>query len=431
MLTKAKRLLLFILACAAQQVFAQNLSRSPYSALGLGDMQFTGSAWMSAMGQVSQGISSPFLINNQNPASYHALQLTTFDVAARGSLINLKTSTSSSTTNTGTYGYFALAFPLSQKLKWGASFGLMPYTGVGYNISRNVSQAGITATENITGTGGLSRFYIGSGIRVYKGLSAGVNASYLYGQSNNTMFLNISRQDTMFNLAEFRNRYIGDFQFDIGLQFTDTFVRKQDKYKWTAGVTLSPQVQLSAYDNYSVRTMPIGSSSASSGGGIGKDTVVDRSNVKGTVTLPMMIKGGVHFQKLDAWGVGIDLGYYNWENYRAFGLRDSLKNTLSVGIGASIIPNAYAIKNYVKRVEYRAGFRYDNGNLKVNDQNINTYAISAGLGLPLGQAKSRLNISAEYMVRGTTANRLVREEYFSFTIGLIICDKWFHQYRYD
>lgn len=431
MLTKAKCLLFIFLACVVQQVSAQNLSRSPYSAIGLGDMQYTGSAWMSAMGQVSQGIASPFLINNQNPASYGALQLTTFDVAARGALVSLKTSNSSSATNTGTYGYFALAFPLSQKLKWGASFGLMPYTGVGYNISRNVSQPGVTATENIQGTGGLSRFYIGSGIKVYKGLSAGVNASYLYGQSNNTLFLNIARQDTMFNLAEFRSRYVGDFQFDLGLQYTDTFVYKEDKYKWGVGLTVSPQMDLSATDNYSVRTMPAGSTSAQSGGGIGKDTVVDRSNVKGTVTLPLIIKGGVHFQKVDAWGIGVDLGYYNWDKYRAFGTHDSLKNTLSFGIGASIIPNATALKSYIKHIEYRAGFRYDNGNIKANGNNINTYAISAGLGLPLGKAKSRLNITGEYMVRGTTENRLVREDYITITIGLVICDKWFYRYRYD
>lgn len=431
MLIKAKRLLCISLLFCAQQLVAQNVTRSPYSSLGLGELQFTGSAWMGAMGQVSQGISSPFTINNQNPASYGSLQLTTFDVAGSGAVGKMTTATASSTVRTASYGYFALGMPLSQKLKWGASFGLMPFTSVGYNITRNVSQPTFTGTEQVTGRGGLSRFYLGTGIKVYKGLSAGVNASYLYGQLKHTLFLDIPAEYSMYNIVEERNRYVGDMYYDLGLQYTDTFVYKEEKFKWGAGITFSPETNLSASDDYNVRTLPIGSKLSSGSAGYGKDTAANVSNAKGTVVMPMVIKGGIHLQQIDKWSVSIDAGYYNWANYRAFGRSDSLKNTLSLGIGLSIIPNATAIKGYLKKIEYRAGARYDNGNLKVNGQSINTYAVSAGLGLPMGRVRSRLNLTAEYMVRGTTSERLVREEYFRFTVGVIICDKWFYRYRYD
>jgi hypothetical protein len=88
-------------------------------------------------------------------------------------------------------------------------------------------------------------------------------------------------------------------------------------------------------------------------------------------------------------------------------------------------------KNYFKRIEYRAGFRYDNGNIILSNTRISTYGLSVGMGMPLGKSKSRINLSAEYFVKGTTNNNLIKEEYFRFILGLNFSDKWFQRYKYD
>lgn len=434
MSTKAKGLLIILFSCLAQLVSAQNLTRSPYSALGPGDLQFTGSAWMSAMGQTGQGLASPYLINNQNPASYHSMRYTLFDVAARGSVVNMKSASGSSQANTSSFAYFAMAFPLVQRLGWGAGFGFAPFSATGYNISRSVTRPGVSGTEYLKGNGGVSQVYFGSGIRLLKTLSAGVNVSYLFGQNNYQNFFSVQSSDTMFNLLEERKRNTGDFRFEIGLQYVDSFYYRKDssKYQWGIGLTVSPQQDISITDNYNVRTMPFGSLSPTSGGGLGKDTIVSRNDVAGRITLPMMVRGGIHLQKVDAWTLALDVGYYNWAEYRALGQRDSLKNTLSIGLGGSFIPNSNALKGYLNFVEYKAGIRYDNGNLNVKGNNINTIGISAGVGLPLARFKTKLNITGEYIMRGTTASQLIREDYFAVTIGVVICDReWFRKYRYD
>lgn len=428
MLTKAKSLFSITMILLGYHLSAQNLSKSPYSALGVGDMQFGGSAWMHGMGQINQGVSLSNGINNQNPASYSTFQFSTWDAAATGSMANISTKTANGSFNTASMAYMALGMPLSQKLNWGLSFGLMPYSGVGYNVTRQIQTSTFNGTESIEGQGGLSKFYIGSGIRIYKGLAFGFNASYAYGQIRNTTLLSIPRDSLMYNLIENRDRYIGDFMFELGLQYQDTFIYKERKYSFGLGATFGPQTSLNSNDNYNIRTLGVGVTAPTN---IGKDTVANSESVTGVVVLPMYLKGGVFFQQVNKWGVGIDLGYNNWSSYLGMGVRDSLKNMTSINIGGYFTPDAYAIKNYLKRIEYRAGMRYDNGMLSANGTNVSTIAFSVGAGLPLGKSRSKVNLAAEYLMRGTTEQKLVKEEYIRFVIGVSISDKWFQRYRYD
>ena len=428
MLTKAKGLFSMFLVLLGYQLSAQNLSKSPYSALGIGDMQFGGSAWMHGMGQINQGISLPSAINNQNPASYSGLLLSTWDVGGIGAFGNISSKNSSGSFSTASLAYISLGLPISQKLKWGVSLGLMPYSAVGYNVTRQVNTASFSGTEKIEGRGGLSKFYIGTGINVFKGLSFGVNGSYVYGQINNSTLLSIPTDSMMYNLVENRDKYVGSMMVELGLQYTDTFAYKQRKYSYGIGTTFSPQTQLAATDNYNVRSLGIGNTSI---GSIGKDTIANTDNRKGKVVIPMYLKGGVFFQQVNKWGVGVDVGYNNWANYLGLGIRDSLKNMTSFNVGGFYTPNAFDAKNYLKRVEYRAGVRYDNGMLSANGINVSTMAFSIGLGLPMGKTRSKVNIAAEYMLRGSTEQNLVREEYLRLVIGVSISDKWFQRYRYD
>jgi hypothetical protein len=110
---------------------------------------------------------------------------------------------------------------------------------------------------------------------------------------------------------------------------------------------------------------------------------------------------------------------------------DSLQNSLGFNIGGSYIPNATDYKNYFNRVEYRAGLKYDGGNVIWADKNISSYGFSLGMGMPLGKSKSKLNIAGEYYARGTTANNLIKEEYFRIVLGLNFSDRWFQRYKYD
>ncbi len=62
---------------------------------------------------------------------------------------------------------------------------------------------------------------------------------------------------------------------------------------------------------------------------------------------------------------------------------------------------------------------------------IDDFGISFGLGLPLGNRLSNLNVGFEYGKKGTTSNGLLEENYFNFRLSLSLNDVWFKQRKID
>jgi hypothetical protein len=111
--------------------------------------------------------------------------------------------------------------------------------------------------------------------------------------------------------------------------------------------------------------------------------------------------------------------------------------------GFSIIPKpVYGEKgDFFKKVRYSAGLRYENLYYNFNNTQLNEVGISFGLGLPVVKSirieeekvaiVSMVNITAEYIKRGTTDGGLVQEDYFSIGLGLNLNDKWFTKRKYQ
>src|SRR5437016_2581395 len=111
MLIKALRLpVIFLLFSIA--TYAQNLSKSPYSALGIGDLQFGGNALQSAFGQSTQGLRRVSDINNQNPASYGALKYTVIEAGLNFSSGSVFTATDKNDVYNASFGYLNIGMPL-------------------------------------------------------------------------------------------------------------------------------------------------------------------------------------------------------------------------------------------------------------------------------------------------------------------------------
>jgi long-subunit fatty acid transport protein len=429
MLHKAQRLILFsiILCFVSLKGIAQDLTKSPYSIIGVGEPYYFGSTYQWAMGQTAQGTRRQADINVMNPASYSALKYTVIDGAAYYSQGSLISKNASSDIDNFSFSYFMFGMPISVKRKAGLVFGLSPYSNLGYNVATNKNYGTYTGTTLMSGDGGLSRFHIGVGAQIIKNLSLGLNVNYLFGQTRLDQRLIIPEQYNMYNTAETRSRNIGDFQFQIGSQYHYDYESglRKDKYSFIAGASYTMATKLAAVEEHYVRSLGIG------GTVLNMDTIFYEQSNRGTVDLPFTFSGGVTWEKKDCWSLSADVNYTNWSSYRSFGYSDSLKNMLGFNIGASYIPNSSDYKNYFKRAEYRIGARYDNGNLRVRDNNISSYGISAGVGLPMGKSKSRINISGEYYVKGTTNNNLLKEEYFRIIFGINFTDRWFQRTKYE
>ncbi len=431
----AKRLVLFIIigiwACT-NIVNAQNITKSPYSIVGIGDEIYAGNASTFSMGQTNQAIRNPYAINIFNPASFSATRTTNIEAGATYSLGSFKSNNSSADVNNAWIAYLNFALPISVKRGIGLSFGLTPFSGLGYNIQSETSIPGdsarIPVLYNFVGRGGLSRFYLGYGMRLHRMASLGVNANYLFGENTNTTQLLIPPGYRMFNTNEDKRTYINGWVYDIGLQLHDTFTRvvknELREYEWIIGGTISPLSQLNAEQSYLLRSLPIGSTGGS------RDTIYSETGVLGTVVMPLSWKAGLSFARKDVWLLAADVRGTQWSDYRSFGATDSLRNSLGASLGGSYIPN-HKGKSFLSRVEYRAGVRYEQSNLSVRGTGVDVLSLNVGMGLPMAKSKSKVNIGAEWQQRGTTENGLVHENYIRIYIGVSFADKWFYRYRYD
>ena len=86
---------------------------------------------------------------------------------------------------------------------------------------------------------------------------------------------------------------------------------------------------------------------------------------------------------------------------------------------------------YWKRIVYRAGLRYSDVGLNINNQNINEFGINFGVGLPLGGTFSNANIGFEFGERGTTTADLIKEKYFNIHLSLSLNSRWFQKRKYN
>ena len=182
------------------------------------------------MGGIGLALSSPFTINYNNPASYSTIALATFEAAGTGSMYELHNATSAHAFQYNVdFGYLAMGFPLKSK-KWGLSFGLLPYSSVGYGIAdKQTNINGDLEYHLYEGSGGLNQFYVGTGFLLAKNFYAGVNASFLFGTIDQLRRIEYP-SNSYYNAKITEETIVNDFYFNAGLlkTFDSLAIAKSD-----------------------------------------------------------------------------------------------------------------------------------------------------------------------------------------------------------
>jgi hypothetical protein len=412
-------------------IYGQLRISSPYSRYGLGELQDNNFSRNLSMGGIGYCVRDSLFINTLNPASYTRFDSLSFlcEIGLNSDFDQLQTiNTTQGFTNHTTLGYFLFGFPVTRW--WGASAGLVPYSRSGYQMTSTDTIAGPgIVNSSYTGNGGLNRFFIGSGFKIYKELSVGFNASFLFGTINNksTVIFN-SLLPYVFNTRITHSTVVSDFNLETGLQYHHDFNKH---YFLNGGLVWKVPMTMSARQNDLVERITVSGETE-----IAQDTIENILNQKGKIYLPGGIGGGIAVGQNGIWMLGVDVGWQNWKKFRSFGKSESLKSTLHGAIGFSILPKNKTNINYFKRMTYSAGARFNNLFLELHDQPINEYAISVGFNFPIGISKTKntgysINLGLEYGQRGTTKNNLIKENFIRASIGFIIKESWFFRPKID
>ena len=88
--------------------------------------------------------------------------------------------------------------------------------------------------------------------------------------------------------------------------------------------------------------------------------------------------------------------------------------------------------NYSSNIKYRFGVNYNTGFLKISNQQIDSYFVSIGVGLPMKKfSNDNFNISYSYGKEGTLENKLIQENFHKLTLNLNFVGKWFNKRKID
>lgn len=414
-----KQLLIAVFALVTLSISAQQGTSSPYSFYGIGDMRFNGTYENRFMGGLSVQADS-VSINLNNPAAHSALGLSTFAVGINNNRNTISSSSGSQDATRTTLDYLAFGLPFK---KLGVVFGVMPFSAVGYRIGNTTTIDGLERARQFEGRGGLDRVFFAAGYKLNKYLRIGVDANYSFGNVETTN-LEFGRNIET-GTREINTSRLTGASFTLGLMYEKTF---KDKYTLFSSFGFTPETIMNSENS---RNLAILTNS------ILGNFVVDQMDLpveNNQINMPSRLNFGMGIGEKSKWLVGAEVTH---QQSSSFGNRFndidrvSFENATRVVLGGYYIPKYNSFTSYLSRVVYRAGLRYENTGLIIQDQSIQDYGMTFGLGLPLGGTFSKINVGFEYGQRGTTAQNLVRENYFNISFGLTFTDRWFVRSKYD
>lgn len=413
---------LIVTACIFFSIasWSQDNTASPYSYYGLGEIKFKGTEDVRSMGGLGI-IADSIHLNLLNPASYSKLKYSTFAIGSTSSFSTLETNNVSEKTQRTNLNYVAVGIPIK---KFGVSFGLMPFTAVGYKIQNNVTNTADNTERNKLsfGNGNINRFFIGTGYAINKKLSVGLDINYNFGiietQYVETIFSPIILQ---LRSREKNTSNITGIAINTGLFYK---TKLDDKRNFFTSLTYSPEAKLNSDNSRNISTIIYNIN----GTEIISNPSVDIDVADQKLIIPAKYSFGTGIGQNNKWLLGTEITFTeNSKMKNRFGdiTGVSYENSTRIALGGYFIPKYDSFSSYFSRVTYRAGFRYENSGLVIRNESINDYGMTFGLGLPVGLSK--INLGFEYGKKGTSAQNLIQENYFNFNVGFSLNDLWFRK----
>jgi len=404
--------------------FAQKNNTSAYSFFGIGDKNNLNTVEQLSMGGIGVALSDAYHLNFSNPASVASLSFTTYTLAIENKNVNVQDGNSEQSAATTYLSYLALGIPIGEK--GGLTFGLLPNSSVGYSLISNVLNNAdeITDATLYEGEGGTNKVFLNFAYKPYKGLSVGLQGNYIFGKIENTIINQVVETPLATKYETVSN--VKGYSFSVGFQYETDLTETIDL---NLGASFDLNNTLDSEGNEYLYSVALGSFESP------RDTILNSpSSIEFKSPLKTSLGAGIGTK--NKWFAGLDYSFQNALQINGERFKSSSKIAYDkyskIALGGFYTPKFNSISSYWERVTYRAGLKFEKTGLLVDgvgDGNnftaIEDFGISFGVGLPLSQQLSNINLGFEFGKRGNTNNGLVQENYFNFRLGLSLNDKWF------
>ncbi|PRX45657.1 hypothetical protein [Salegentibacter salegens] len=415
-----KRFIVIVAVFFTVVATAQENVSSPYSYYGIGLNTFKGTVENRSMGGLSM-FSDSIHLNLRNPAGYGRLRRTTYALGGSHERLTLNANTAEDEAKVSSLDYLAIGVPVGGNL--GFAFGVLPYTSVGYQIL-DIRE---DVASRLEGRGGMNKVFLSSGYQVIPSLSLGVDVNYNFGNLQNHRTL--IRDEVQLGSRDVSRSDLMGFSYNFGADFQQ---RLKNGLNLHAAATYSPTTNIDAENSRQLATIAFSPN--------GGEAVVEERDINvadSELTLPAKYTIGLGLGRPNKWFFG---GEYVSTDDNSFlsvngagGANANFANAAQYKFGGYFIPQYNSITNYFNRIVYRAGFRFEETGLNINNQDINEFGITFGVGLPVGPGFSNINLGFEYGQRGTTDSGLIQEDFFRLSVGLSLTEarRWFERRKFN
>lgn len=416
-----KKISLLLTVFLIQINFAQKSSYSPYSYFGVGETNFSATVENRMMGGNTSYYDS-VSVNLNVPASLSKLRFVNYSVG-----LNLKNNRYTAQDNnakstTASLNYLSVSIPTKIL---GFNFGIKPNTSVGYLLESVDESTDPISTNRYDGDGGINSAFVGLGFELFKNFGIGISTSYSFGNLNHyhsklltdvELYTRVSSESSLSGLS-----------YNLSAVFQQKFRNNTLIY---SSFVYQPESSLTSKNSQSIATLK-------SDGSFGGDTENIDLSLTGMdetkFTIPSFSNFGIGFGEDKKWFFGVNIKSVSGNGYKneLMALDNINFNEHNIySAGGFFLPQFDSFTSFFDRVTYRAGFKFIDGALEVNGQDIKDFGINFGLGLPVGRI-SKANIGLEFGQRGTDDFGLIKENYLNLMIGVSLNDLWFIRSMYN
>ncbi|MFN8252395.1 MAG: hypothetical protein U0V75_11000 [Ferruginibacter sp.] len=407
-----KKILLLLFISTGLAAAAQNIS-SPYSVLGIGDIENDDYGRYSASGGASVSRRENGYYNFSNPASltvmnYKSINL---DFGFRGRSARFLvpgTDTFTATTKDFIVKRITMAFKLTPSTA--IAFGLKPFSSVNYQYSaiHSISDGDAQYLKATDGSGGLYQSYFSAAKQLNKHLSVGATASWLFGAlQNSTEYYN---SNIGLDIIKNENKFYNGAGLQAGLQYYSSPLKK---WQHTLGLTGTAYTRLKGQNtvDYTENSTTI--------------KTLDPEDI--SFKLPLAFSTGYSIKNNSGISLHLQGSYQKWPaqrlSYSSSFVRDAYG--LNAGMEYSKMLKEAPVENYY----IGWGVKMEQSYLMVNNQRLNTYAATVGGGKNISRLIA-VNGGLEFGKRGDHKFSQIQENYFQFSVGITFKDFWFGTKRF-
>jgi hypothetical protein len=406
--------LVIILLIATSLVARSQTNNSPYSVLGIGDIE--DSYFNRATGLANTGIAyrnNRNLINN-NPASLSALENQFFigEIGLRAKYVTYTGSSVDPYNNTSfdiTFRRFAFGTKIGKH--WGTTVGLMPFSSENYefNVQQPIQGSiGETANAYYQGYGGVNKVYWANAYEFFHHISLGLTTSYLFGSINQKSIIQNPIVPSAYASTN-KNIFLSNFYLDYGLQL---FGKIGKTWDYTLGATFANKTDLNA--QYTVLIL-------------GQDSsILKNATIQQTYfTLPNTYGAGISLTKNKKYTFLADYKFQQWSPLNYSGFNYSLEDSYRASIGFEISQKKNVYNSIIENNYFQFGLYYGETYLNVYGTQIKDMGVTAAVGINAKRSPMQWALTFNYGITGTQQSKLVQLNYLNIGILISYRDFWY------